>query len=198
MARFQLIANKVVAATIRVDDLGNKLKTAYRTLFTFAGQGAGSSRLKLYTHEIEKKQRDLGPIQNAAREKLEKGVAKLSDDQINERLLKFDGYLANLDRVREKFHVDLASVESQNQTYRQTRSAGPGSTTWAKRLDTGAEIIADIGLCSREHLAKAIWDLQRQRSQNLASIETSIVPAAPPTNERSERPSPTSRPICER
>ena len=80
-----LIANKVVAATIRVNDLGNQLKTAYQTLFTLAGQDARSSRLKLYTPGIENKQRGLGPMQNAARETLEKGVAKLSDDQINER-----------------------------------------------------------------------------------------------------------------
>ena len=124
-----LIANKVVAATIRVEDLGNQLKTAYQTLFTLAGHGAGSSRLKLYMQGVEKKQRGLGPMQIAARETLEQGVAKLSDDRINEQLLEFDGYLANLDRVRERFHVDLASVESQNQTYRQDSNAGRGSTT---------------------------------------------------------------------
>ena len=124
-----LIANKVVAATIHLDDLANQLKTAYQTLFTFAGRGSGSGGPKLYTDGIDKKQQALGPMQNAAREELEKGVATLSDDQINERLLKFDGYLANLDRVREKFHVDLASVESQNQTFRQHSIAGPRSTT---------------------------------------------------------------------
>lgn len=108
-----LLANKVVAAAMRVDDLGNQLKSGYRTLSILAGQGGGSSRLKLCTQEIEKKQRVLGPMQNTARETLEKGVARLSDDEINERLLELDGYLASLDRVREKFHVDLASVELQ-------------------------------------------------------------------------------------
>ena len=124
-----LIANKVVAATIRVDDLANQLKTGYRTLFTLAGQGPGSSRLKLYTDGIENKQGSLGPMQTAARETLENGVDKLSEEQINERLLEFDGYLAHLDRVREKFHVDLVSVESRNESYRQDRIAGLGSTT---------------------------------------------------------------------
>ncbi len=114
-----LIANKVVAATIRIDDLANQLKTAYQTLFTLTGQGAGSSRLKLATDGIEKKQRALRPMQSSAHETLKKGVATLSDDKVNERLLEFDGYLASLDRVREKFHVDLASVESQIQLYRQ-------------------------------------------------------------------------------
>lgn len=114
-----LIANKVVAATVRVDDLANQLKTAFQTLFALTGPDAGSSQLKLTTNEIEKKQRALAPMQNAAHETLKKGVATLSDDKINDRLLEFDGYLANLDRVREKFHVDLASVESQIQPYQQ-------------------------------------------------------------------------------
>ena len=119
-----LTANKVVAATSLVDDLANQLKTGYETLFSLAGQGSGSSRLKLYTDAIEEKQRGIGPMQTAARETVENGLAKMSDDQINELLLKYDGYLAHLDWVREKFHVDLASVESQNESYRQESIAG--------------------------------------------------------------------------
>ncbi len=124
-----LLANKVVAATIRVDDLANQLKMAYQTLFTFAGQGPNSSRAQIYTGEIEKKQKAIGPMQNAAREVLDSGVAKLKDDELAKRLLELDGYLAQLDRVREKFHVDLARVESQNQMYRQEQMdiIGPGA-----------------------------------------------------------------------
>ncbi len=124
-----LLANKVVAATVRVDDLANQLKMGYQTLFTFAGQGAGSSRLKLYTGEIEKKQTAIGPMQQAAQDVLENGLTQLSDEQITKRLLEFDGYLAHLDRIREKFHVDLASVESQNQLYRAkaVNIVGPGT-----------------------------------------------------------------------
>ena len=117
-------ANKVVAATIHIDDLANQLKTGYRTLFTFAGQGPGGSQLKLYVDAIEEKQRGIGTMQTAARETLENGFSEISEDQINELLLKYDGYLAHLDRVREKFHVDLASVESQTESYRQERIAG--------------------------------------------------------------------------
>ena len=36
-----LIANKVVAAGIRVDGLANQLKTAYRSLSILTGQGLG-------------------------------------------------------------------------------------------------------------------------------------------------------------
>lgn len=114
-----LLANKVVAASIRVDDLSNQLKMAHQILFTFAGQGAGSSRLKLYTDEIEKKQKAVGPMQKAARDVLDKGPANLSDERLTESILELEGYLAQLERVREKFHVDLASVESQNTTFRE-------------------------------------------------------------------------------
>ena len=107
-----LIANKVDAAGNRVDGLANQLKTAYRSLSILAG-GLGGSGLKLYTDGIENKQGVLGPMQTAARETLDNGINKLSDEQINEKLLEFERYLAHLDRMREEFHVDLASVESQ-------------------------------------------------------------------------------------
>ena len=63
-----LTANKVVAATIRIDDLANQLKTGYRTLFMLAGQGPGSSRLKLYTDAIEEKQRNWPDADSGARD----------------------------------------------------------------------------------------------------------------------------------
>jgi len=68
-------------------------------------------------------------MQAAARAVLDGGVAKLSEDEISARLLEFDGYVAQLDRVREKFHVDLARVESEIQTYRERtlNKRGPGS-----------------------------------------------------------------------
>ncbi len=115
-----LLANKVVAATIHIDDLSNELEMGYQTLFMFAGQG-GSSRLKLYVDEVEKKQTAIGPMQQAARSVLDNDPQKLSDEQITDRLLEFEGNLAHLDRVREKFHHDLASIESQNQRRRARR-----------------------------------------------------------------------------
>ena len=79
-----LTANKVVAATIRIDDLANQLKTGYEALFTLAGHGPGGSQLKLYVDAVEEKQRGIGPMQTAAHETLENGFAEISDDQINE------------------------------------------------------------------------------------------------------------------
>ena len=91
-----LLANKVVAATIHIDDLSNELKMGYQTLFTFAGQGGGGSRLKLYVDEVEKKQTAIGPMQQAARSVLDNDPQKLSDEQITDSLLEFEGNLAHL------------------------------------------------------------------------------------------------------
>jgi hypothetical protein len=57
-----LIANKVVAATTRVDDLANQLKMAYQTVFALAGSGPRSSRLQTFTAGIEEKQHAIGPM----------------------------------------------------------------------------------------------------------------------------------------
>jgi hypothetical protein len=114
-----LAANKVVAASVRCDELANSLKLGYRTLFTFAGQGPGSSRRELFISEVEKIQSEIGPMQAEARTVLESGVAKLADDAANDVLLKLDANLTHLDRVREKLQHDLASVETQNKFHRE-------------------------------------------------------------------------------
>ena len=114
-----LLANKVDAAATDVDELGARLKLVYRELSISAGQGPGSSRLLLKTDEIEKKRGAVMPMQQTARDLLEGGPEKLTDEQIANRLLEFDGYLARIDRIRGRFHVDLGSAESQTSMYRQ-------------------------------------------------------------------------------
>ena len=119
-----LLAHKVEAAGTDVDELGTQLESSYKTLFIFAGQGAGSSQLSLYTDEIKKKRDAVMPMQQTARHLLEGGPEKLSDEQITDRLLEFDGYLARIDRIRGRFHADLESVESQNSMYRKKTVTG--------------------------------------------------------------------------
>lgn len=45
-------ANNVIAESIRVDDIGNKLRLAYQTLITFSGRSGGDIPKQL-TDEIE-------------------------------------------------------------------------------------------------------------------------------------------------
>jgi hypothetical protein len=57
----------------------------------------------------------------------------VTGEEMMTRLLELEGYLAHLDRVREKFHVDLARVESEKPEetskrqghYRARRITGP-------------------------------------------------------------------------
>ena len=106
-----LLANKVDVGAAYINELGEQLKLAYETLFTFARR-TGSGLLDQCKDEIKEKQEAVKPMQQAARHLLD--PAKLSDDQITKHLLELDGHLVCIDRIREKFHADLASVESQN------------------------------------------------------------------------------------
>lgn len=113
-------ANNVVAETIRVDDIGNKLKQAYQTLATFSDQ-SGGSRLKLFIEEVERKQNQVVPLQQEALALLEKRetFSNSSEDDLALLLTKLEGYLVQVRRVKEKFVHDLESVERDNQIYRE-------------------------------------------------------------------------------
>ncbi len=113
-----IAANSVVSETIRVDDLGNKLKLAYQTLAAFTGQ-VGGSRPKLFIEEVEQKQKEIGPIQQEVRELLEKRESfnHLSLEDLALLLTKIEGYLVHVRRVKEKFIHDLESVERDNQMH---------------------------------------------------------------------------------
>jgi hypothetical protein len=112
------VANKVLALTMRVDDLGDQLKSAYRDLFTFAGQSGND---KPYTDAIDQKKTGTGEMQNAARALLDDHVnwKQRSGDALAADLIKMDGFVVHLDRVREKFSRDLDRVEADNRIYRE-------------------------------------------------------------------------------
>jgi len=114
------VANNVIAETIRVDDIGNKLKQAHQTLATFSGQ-SGGSRPKLFIDDVQKKQREVVPLQQEALALLEKRetFSNSNEDELAQLLAKMEGYLVQIRRVKEKFIHDLESVERDNQMYRE-------------------------------------------------------------------------------
>ncbi len=121
-----LICNKVVAASMRVDGLSNDLKLGYQSLFTFAGQ-TGGSRQQMYTKEIEKTQGGVGHMQGEARAILEdRATLKAkTDDALAQDVIKIEGYLVQLERVKEKFTRELDSVAADNRIYRERALRGP-------------------------------------------------------------------------
>ena len=113
-----LLANKIVAAATDVNELGEHLLTRYDGLFSMFG-GTGSGRHNLYKDEVKKRQKAVEPIQEAARCLLRGSLKTLDDEQIAEHLLKLDGHLVSVERIRRKFDAELASVDAQMSLERQ-------------------------------------------------------------------------------
>jgi hypothetical protein len=113
-------ANNVIAETIRVDDVGNKLKREYQALATFSGQ-SGGSRSKLVIEEVERKQEGVVPLQQEAHAILERReiFSNSSEDDLALLLTKLEGHVVQIRRVKEKLLHDLDSVEKDNRRYRE-------------------------------------------------------------------------------
>ena len=113
-------AQNTIAETMRVDDISNKLKMGYRELSIFTGQ-LGGSRGKAHTGEVEKKQQQVIPLQQEAIKLLEdkKSLREKEESELTDELVKYEGYVIQVRRVKEKLELDLASVERENQTFRE-------------------------------------------------------------------------------
>jgi len=115
-----LLANKVVSITVQVDDLGNELKLEYRELFTHAKQ-PGGKRQQMYIDAVEQKQQVIRPMQERARKFLD-GLGDphtVGNADLVRAVAEFEGMLAQLERVKEKFTFDIDNVRHDNRLYRQ-------------------------------------------------------------------------------
>ncbi len=106
------LANRVLATSMRCDGLANDLRRAYRSSASLAG-GYGGSRQKLVEDSVNQTQSSIGEMQAAARAVLESDIRQLADDALADHVMKLDGHLTHLERVREKFMLDLASAQAE-------------------------------------------------------------------------------------
>ena len=115
-------AQNIIAETMRVDDLANKLKKGYSDLAMFSGQ-FGGSRQKTFTKEIEIKQQSVIPLQQESIKAIDeqKQLRELDESNLTNLLIKYEGQLIQARRVKEKLSLELASVDQQNQTYIENR-----------------------------------------------------------------------------
>ena len=113
------IANSVIAETMRVDDIADKLKTAYETLGVFAG-ATGGSRITMHVEAVKSKQREMRPMQEKARDYAENWQShrNFSEEELTSHLAEIEGSLIQVRRIKEKLLQELESVEEQNKTYR--------------------------------------------------------------------------------
>ena len=118
-------AQSVIAESLRVDDLSNNLKRACRDLSVFVGQ-TGGSREKVHIEDVEKKQGEILPLQKEAMDSLEnrESLRAMSYEELTELLIKFEGYLIQIRRIKEKLDQELASVDQQNQLFREKSIKG--------------------------------------------------------------------------
>ena len=113
-------AQKVETEYMRVTEVAPRLKRAYKDLSTFAGQ-SGGSRLTLYLAKIEKSEKEVAPFMDEAGSFLTgpKSPSDIPEEELAGLLHKFNGYLGQLRVAKESFRDDLASVERQNEAYRE-------------------------------------------------------------------------------
>ena len=118
-------AQNTIAETMRVDDICNRLKMGYRDLSIFTGQ-TGGSREKVHIDEVEKKQKQVIPPQQEALKLLEDKKLLLDKEEsaLTDELVKFEGYVIQVRRVKEKLEQDLISLERENQTFRENAIKG--------------------------------------------------------------------------
>ncbi|HHJ16273.1 MAG TPA: hypothetical protein ENJ80_06205 [Gammaproteobacteria bacterium] len=118
-------AQAVIAESLRVDDLSNNLKREYKDLSIFSG-GVGGSREKVHVDAVEEKQRGVMSLQQEALSTLENGEALrgMSEETLSGLLAKYEGYLIQIRRVKEKLLLELGSVEKQNYLFREKAIKG--------------------------------------------------------------------------
>lgn len=114
------VAQSVIAESMRIDDISNKLKSGLRDLAKSRGQFGGKIQ-KALTEEVEKKQKSVIPLQQEALKLLEdkKALRERSEEDLTDELVKFEGYQIQIRRVKENLQHDLIEVERDNQAFRE-------------------------------------------------------------------------------
>lgn len=115
-------AHRLVAESLQINSLIEELKTEYRVAATSAGQ-SGSSREKLLIQRADAKQKEVSPLQENAQKLIEERalLGDTSEAELTQMLLKFDGYLVEVLRVRESLQRELAATAGDNRIHRERR-----------------------------------------------------------------------------
>ena len=107
-----LLANKIDAAATDVYELYEELKVNGDAMFSGSG-GLRSGQHELFKSGIKEKQEAVESVQEATLCLRKDNLTALSDDQITECLLKLDGHLVHVERIRRTFDAELASVKAE-------------------------------------------------------------------------------------
>jgi hypothetical protein len=117
-----MTAHRVVAQSVEIGSLTEELKTEYRMLSSSSG-GSGSSREKLLIQRVETQQKEVSPLQEEARNLIQARaqLGTASEEDLTQLLSKFDGYLVQILRIKDRLERELAATAGDNRIHRERR-----------------------------------------------------------------------------
>ncbi len=115
-------AHRVIVESLQIGSLIEELKTEYRMLATSSGQ-SGSSREKLLIQQAEAKQKEIYPLQEEALKLIEERaqLRDASEEDLTHLLSKFDGYLVQVLRIKDRLEREVAAAAGDNRIHRERR-----------------------------------------------------------------------------
>jgi hypothetical protein len=95
------------------------LKAEYRVLASFSGQ-SGGSRERLLLQRAESKQKELSSLREEAQTLVEQRAElfNASEEELTQALLKFDGFLVQVLRIKDTVEREIAAVAGDNRLQR--------------------------------------------------------------------------------
>ena len=112
-------AHRVIAESSQMALLVEDLKAEYRVLASFSGQ-TGGSRERLLIRRAESKQTELSSLREEAQNLVERRTELFhaSEEELTQALLKFDGVLVQVLRIKDTVEREIAAVAGDNRLHR--------------------------------------------------------------------------------
>lgn len=115
------VANTVLAESIHTEELSNRLIQSYETLFSFGNRSGSAGKEGLIRGVKKATLETLTPLHEKAREIInnKNDLRSRSRDALMDVLIDFDGYFAQIKRLKEQFDHALVDIERQIYTFRE-------------------------------------------------------------------------------
>lgn len=119
LRELMVAVHRVIAESSQMGLLVEDLKSEYRVLANFSGQ-AGGSREKLLIQRVESKQKELLPFYEEAQKLVEERTVlfNASEEELTQVLIRFDGFLAQVLRIKDNLQREIAAVAGDNRIHR--------------------------------------------------------------------------------
>ncbi|MGN6731796.1 MAG: hypothetical protein ACTHMB_07465 [Candidatus Binatia bacterium] len=119
LRELMVTAHRVIAESSQMGLLAEDLKAEYRVLASFSGQ-TGGSRERLLIQRAELTQKELSSLRDEAQNLVEQRTRffNASEEELTQALLKFDGFLVQVLRIKDTVEREIAAVAGDNRLHR--------------------------------------------------------------------------------